>query len=323
MAGISLSMRNILIRVFDLMAAPAAALAGIFLRLIRMAGLDMLPLTRRALLAVGLLPVRRHYYEPFPVLSRMIVSRCLPGIHWDAEPQWALVDSFTWAAEIRALPKRAIAGHSFSPGNPNFRGGDADMLYSLVRHLRPSKLVEVGSGHSTLVAALALQQNAAEGAPCQHLCIEPYEMDWLESIGVEVIRAPVETLPIKFFSTLRPNDLLFIDSSHVVRAGGDVNYLVLEVLPTLAPGVIVHFHDIFSPADYPRRWIEEKVLLWAEQYLLEAFLSGNPDWEILLSANYLRHQDWERLADKCPLMESNAEPGSFYIRRNMLADCTI
>jgi len=310
-------MRNLLVRFLDLLAAPFAALAGIFLRLIRTAGLDVLPMCRRALFAVGLLPVRRHYYEPFPGRAGGTKTRSLPAIHWNIEQQWKLVDSFDWENEIRALPEECIAGRCFSPDNQNFRGGDADLLYNVIRHFRPGRLIEVGSGHSTLVAAKALHQNAIDGPSAQHLCIEPYEMSWLESIGVEVNRTTVETLPAGFFSTLRANDLLFIDSSHVVRAEGDVNYIVLDILPTLAPGVIVHFHDIFSPADYPRRWIEEKALLWSEQYLLEAFLSGNSDWELLLSANYLRHQDWERLADKCPLMERNAEPGSFYIRRRM------
>jgi len=316
-------MRKLFVRVLDLMAAPFAALAGIFLRLIRMAGLDSLPMSRRALFAVGLLPVRRHYYEPFPRRTAGPKTRSLPSICWNIAEQWKLVDSFKWKNEILALPNETIAGRSYSPDNQNFRGGDADLLYNVIRHFRPARIVEVGSGHSTLVAAKALRQNAIDGYSAKHLCIEPYEMSWLESIGVEVNRTTVETLPIEFFSALRSNDLLFIDSSHVVRAGGDVNYLVLDVLPTLSPGVIVHFHDIFSPADYPRRWIEEKALLWSEQYLLEAFLSGNPDWEMVLSANYLRHQDRERLADKCPLMESNAEPGSFYIRRKLPADCII
>lgn len=313
-------MRNLLVRFLDWVAAPFAVLAGIFLRLVRMAGLDALPMCRRALFAAGLLPVRRHYYEPFPEGGWTAKVRTLPGMHWNLEAQWKLVDSFNWQDEIRSLADEDIAGRRFSADNPNFRGGDADLLYSIIRHFRPTQMVEVGSGHSTLVAALALRKNADAGSKVTHLCIEPYEMSWLESIGVEVNRSMVQTLPVAFFGSLRENDLLFIDSSHVVRSGGDVNHLFLEVLPTIAPGVIVHIHDIFSPADYPRRWVEEKALLWSEQYLLEAFLTGNADWEILLSANYLRHQDPERLADKCPLMESDAEPGSFYIRRRMTPD---
>ena len=309
----------LLFRLIDIVAAPGAALAGLFLRLVRTVGLDKLVFTRRVLFAVGLLPVRKHYYEPFPNPARATEPRRLPGIDWNAAAQWTLVDSFAWADEIRALPQRDVAGRRFDPRNPNFRGGDADILYSLVRHLRPRKIVEIGSGHSTLVAAQALQRNTAEGSPAQHLCVEPYEMAWSESIGGEVLRVPVETLAVDFFETLAAGDLLFIDSSHVVRAGGDVNYLILEVLPTLAVGVTVHFHDIFSPADYPLHWTEEKALLWAEQYLVEAFLSGNSDWEIVLAANYLCHQDRARLAQSCPLMESDAEPGSIYVRRKPAA----
>lgn len=310
-------MLKILIGIIDLLAAPFSALAGLYLRAIRTVGMDRLSLNRRALFAVGLLPVRRHYYEPFPQPAQSQSARELPGISWKLEQQWELIDSFHWIDEIRALPAEEIAGQRFSPENPNFRGGDADLLYSVIRNFRPARVIEVGSGHSTLVAASALRRNAAEGQGSQHLCIEPYEMGWLESTGVEVVRVPVETLPVDFFASLAANDLLFIDSSHVVRPGGDVNYLVLEVLPKLAPGVIVHFHDIFSPADYLKGWVENKALLWSEQYLLEAFLTGNADWEVVLTANYLRHLDSQRLGAKCPLMSANAEPGSLYIRRKV------
>lgn len=310
---------EVLLRLIDIMAAPVAALAGVFLRLVRAVGLDKLVLSRRVLFAVGLLPVRKHYYEPFPNPARTTEPRHLPGIDWNAAAQWALVDSFVWADEIGALPQRDIAGRSFDPGNPNFRGGDADILYHFVRHQRPRRIIEIGSGHSTLVVAQSLLRNVDEGSPCQHRCVEPYEMGWLESIGVEVVRVPVETLTTDFFATLASGDILFIDSSHVVRPGGDVNFLILDVLPTLAPGVIVHFHDIFSPADYPRQWTDVKALLWTEQYLLEAFLSGSRDWEIVLAANFLCHQDRARLAKICPLMEPDAEPGSIYIRRKPAA----
>ncbi len=312
-----MTMRSLMIRLIDILVAPCAAIAGVGLRLVRMAGLDMMPVTRRALFSVGLLPVRRHYYEPFPNPQRVSGPRRLPGIEWNLPAQWVLVDSFAWMDEIRLLAQRNIAGRFFDAHNPNFCGGDADILYSLVRKLRPRTIVEIGSGYSTLVAVHAVQQNAAEGNPCKHICVEPYEMGWLESIGVEVLRAPVEAIAVEFFEALASGDLLFIDSSHVVRAGGDVNYLILEVLPTLAPGVTVHFHDIFSPADYPRQWTDEKALLWAEQYLLEAFLSENRDWEIVLAANCLCHQDRTRLSKRLPLMESDAEPGSIYIRRNV------
>jgi hypothetical protein len=310
-----MTMLRILVRLADILIAPCAAIAGICLRLVRMVGLEMMPLTRSALFSIGLLPVRRHYYEPFPNLERAGGPRGLPGIEWNLTEQWLLVDSFAWMEEIRGLTKRSIAGRIFDPHNPNFCGGDADILYSMVRKLRPRTIIEIGCGYSTLVAAQALQRNAGEGNPGRHVCVEPYEMRWLELIGVEVLRAPVEKIGVDFFETLASGDLLFIDSSHVVRAGGDVNYLILEVLPTLAPGVTVHFHDIFSPADYPRLWTDEKALLWSEQYLLEAFLSGSRDWEIVLAANYLCHQDRKRLSERLPLMESDAEPGSIYIRR--------
>lgn len=93
----------------------------------------------------------------------------------------------------------------------------------------------------------------------------------------------------KFFSQLRSDDILFIDSSHTVKTGGDVNYLFLEVLPRLHPGVIVHAHDIFLPFEYRRDWIIEEFRFWTEQSLLQAFLTFNSEFEVLVANSYLNH----------------------------------
>jgi hypothetical protein len=116
---------------------------------------------------------------------------------------------------------------------------------------------------------------------------------------------------------LRENDLLFIDSPHVIRPQGDVLFEYLEVLPALAPGVVVHVHDVYSPRNYPRAWLEEQVLFWNEHYLLEAFLTHNRSWEILGAVNYLHHHHPERLRQVAPLLTPEREPGSFYLRRRV------
>src|SRR5690606_29222842 len=99
--------------------------------------------------------------------------------------------------------------------------------------------------------------------------------------GVEVLRKKVEDIPLEYFRQLQPNDVLFIDSSHVIRPQGDVLYEFLELLPDLPSGVFVHIHDIFTPFDYPEDWVKDHVRLWNEQYLLEAFLSFNRDFRIV------------------------------------------
>jgi hypothetical protein len=110
--------------------------------------------------------------------------------------------------------------------------------------------------------------------------------------------------------------VLFIDSSHVSKVGGDVNFLFLEVLPRLRPGVIVHLHDVFLPAEYPRDWVVEKGRFWTEQYLLQAFLTFNDAWEILLANNYLGLEHAEALRTTFPTSPWWGG-GSFWMRRRL------
>ena len=124
----------------------------------------------------------------------------------------------------------------------------------------------------------------------------------------------MEDLDLEFFSQLDSGDILFIDSSHTVKIGGDVNYLFLEVLPRLKPGVIVHVHDIFLPFDYRRDWVMDELRFWTEQYLLQAFLSFNSEFEVLMANGYLAHRYVEDL--KATFVNSPWwGGGSFWIRR--------
>jgi hypothetical protein len=142
-------------------------------------------------------------------------------------------------------------------------------------------------------------------------------MSWLEKLPVEVKRSRVEDLPIEFFSILQSGDILFIDSSHVVRPQGDVVFEYLQLLPLLRPGVIVHVHDVFTPKDYPREWVVNDVKIWTEQYLLEAFLTHNHAFEIIGAVNFLHHHHREALAKTAPVLavESDREPGAIWIRK--------
>jgi hypothetical protein len=119
----------------------------------------------------------------------------------------------------------------------------------------------------------AIHENKIESTEyqCQHICIEPYEQPWLEKVDVELKRNKVEELDLSLFNILEENDILFIDSSHVIRPQGDVLFEILEILPILNSGVIIHIHDIFTPKDYLDEWIYQDKKLWNEQYLLEAF----------------------------------------------------
>jgi hypothetical protein len=163
---------------------------------------------------------------------------------------------------------------------------------------------------------LALRRNLKEcNVPASHRCIEPYEMGWLESCPeIEVIRKTVEDCDLDWSAELHAGDLLFIDSSHMIRPQGDVLKEYLEIIPQLASGVYVHVHDIFTPRDYLRKWVVEDVKFWNEQYLLEGLLSNGSRYEVVAALNQLKHAHYDSLKDVCPYLTPQHEPGSFYLK---------
>lgn len=234
-----------------------------------------------------------HYYHPTyrdaDLPSDVTQPRDLPGVDLQGEAQLELLASFAFQKELAQLTAPEAGRPAFRYDAGGYGSGDADALYAMLRHVKPARMIEVGSGHSTLAAAKALARNAAEQRPCEHLCIEPYEKPWLEKAGVKVIRARVESLGPGFFDQLAAGDVLFIDSSHVIRPFGDVLMLYQAVIPRLAKGVIVHAHDIFTPFDYPEKWLRADRRLWNEQYLLEAMLAHTPRYRVLLAMKWLQH----------------------------------
>jgi hypothetical protein len=305
----------------DVLIWPLLLPCAVVCKTVRRIGLQHLPRCRRLLLKLGVFPIRDHYYEPQfdhrAPRRPLDEDRPLPGIDWNLSGQLAFLESLNYAEEIWALPPRRVGEVGFDFINPSFRSGDAEFWYQLIRHLKPRRIKEIGSGHSTLLAALALARNRAEDEHyrCDHVCVEPYEAPWLEAQGVTVIRKKVEDLSPEVFADLERNDILFIDSSHMIRPEGDVLFEYLELLPTLRSGVVVHIHDIFSPRNYPADWLQKNVCFWNEQYLLEAFLSHNHEWRILGALNYLCHHHYDALKRVAPHMEPEREPGSFYIQR--------
>lgn len=306
--------------VSDLVLTPLVYLAGVLLRAVRHVGVEQLPRCKAALLRAGVFPIRDHYYEPrfrYPSAESPAPERPLPGIDWNDAGQLAFLGRLVFAGELQDLPRIRPATREFYLQNGSFGPGDAEYWYQLIRALKPRRIFEIGSGHSTLLAVRAVRRNREEdpGYTCRHLCIEPFERPWLEEVGVTVVRERVEDLDPSLFAELGEDDVLFIDSSHVIRPQGDVLFEYLELLPALAPGVVVHVHDIFSPRDYPMRWLADEVKFWNEQYLLEAFLSHNDRWRVLGALNYLQHRHRDALAAVAPFLPADGEPGSFYIRK--------
>ena len=280
-----------------------------------------LPSSTRSLKRMGLFPIRDHYYQPLfndaHLVKPLSDVRTLPGIDWRHDSQVTLLAELRFADELRTLhlERAPRSDLDFNIENSWFESGDADFLYSMIRHLKPRRVFEVGSGNSTKIAQLAIKRNASEeGITAEHVCIEPYEMPWLEQLDIRVIRERVEDVGLGAFGQLESNDLLFIDSSHMIRPQGDVLFEYLELLPSLASGVFVHVHDIFTPLDYPDQWVRTDIKMWNEQYLLEALLSNSDRYEIVAALNYLQHVEYDRLSAVCPYLTPQREPGSFYFR---------
>ncbi len=312
-------------RMLDLLNLPFAACAALLARAQARLGPERLPWSYRVWDRIGVSPLPFHYYQPL-VRAELLDERhfttadALRGIDWDAQAQLELLASFHYQQELAGVPQAQPPGDSraFYYDNPSFGPADAEMLYNMVRHFKPRRVIEIGSGHSTRMLRQALQANRAGGAAATHTCIEPYEMPWLESLGVdEVIRSRVEQVDPALFQSLAAGDILFIDSSHVVRTGGDVVFEYLRILPELKPGVLVHVHDIFLPYDYPREWVIGKRRLWTEQYLLQAFLAFNPAFRILAAVNFLALHHPRTLGQACPTFarQGKGGHGSFWIQR--------
>jgi hypothetical protein len=150
----------------------------------------------------------------------------------------------------------------------------------------------------------------------QLTCIDPHPRVEMRRCADEFISAPLEEAEAAaVLDSLTKDDILFIDSSHTVITGGDVNFLFLEVLPRLKPGVLVHVHDIFLPFDYPERWVVEERWGWTEQYLVHAFLSFNNSFEIAWAARYMWEYYRPEIQRVIPSCTAGTFPSSLWLRK--------
>jgi hypothetical protein len=212
-------------------------------------------------------------------------------------------------AEEWTFAERATGNsHLYHANNGFFERVDAEVAHSFVRHRRPRRVIEIGSGHSTLVLTGAMRRNAAEGAVGEFTSIEPHPHGFLKD-GLpgltELIEARVQDVPLDVFRRLEAGDVLFIDSSHVVAMDSDVLYELLRILPALAPGVLVHFHDIFAPLDYPEKFVKRNLCFWGEQYMLEAFLSFNEAFKVVWAGSAMQQWHGDELRAAFPAWEGS------------------
>lgn len=269
-----------------------------------------------------------HYHESIPdtaALKEELWSKHseLVGIDIREKEQMDLLGLFfsQFGNEYNAFPaKKAAVPYGYYVNNAAYESVDGEVLYCMVRHFKPRTIFEIGSGHSTYCAAEAVLKNKADdGRECDLEAFEPYPNPVLEKgfPGLSRLhKIKIQDIPLADFGALRENDILFIDSSHVLNIGSDVQYEFLEILPRLNKGVIIHVHDIFLPAEYPRAWTLELNRFWTEQYLLQAFLAFNGSFEVLWASQFmhLRHPDKLESAFRS-YRRSERQPGSFWMRK--------
>ena len=316
-------MKKKLLSFILLIGSPLTLIASVWLKFIKKRGIGKV--NDKILMSVGMLPLIDNYYEPLINPKKYLVNslrkdRKLNGIDFNIDEQLKLIENFKFNQELVQFPIEKNENFKFFHNNGSYSYGDAEYLYNIVRYFKPSKFIEIGSGNSTLMVRNAIKANEFENKnySCHHICIEHYEQPWLEKLGVQVIREKVELLDYSIFQQLEKNDILFIDSSHIIRPEGDVLFEYLELLPLLKPGVIVHIHDIFTPKNYLDNWVITEHRLWNEQYILEAFLTLNKEFRIIGALNFLRHNYSNEFDKKHPLSAQNKEhePGGFWIQRN-------
>ena len=276
---------------------------------------------------MGIHVVPNHFYEPVPD-TRSIPEGFwerpseLIGIDLDEAAQLALLEEFRskYKTEYEQLSNPKSAPFGFTLPNRSFSSVDAEILYCMIRHFRPNRIIEIGSGNSTLVSAEAILRNSREtGSVASLVAVEPYPNGTLEKgfPGLtRLTKAPVQSVPLKEFELLRENDILFIDSSHVLKTASDVQYEYLEIVPRVKKGVIVHFHDIFLPFSYPKAWVVNELRFWNEQYVLQALLAFNKSFAVLWAGNYMNHKHPNALQQAFDSYSAQqTAPGSFWIKR--------
>ena len=281
--------------------------------------------------SLGVNVTRKHFDSSIPGIKELAEKNVawgkelqLAGIEMNEQSQLHLLEEvFTqYKSEFNFAINKTENPHEFYLNNPGFGLEDTSVLHCMIRHFKPKTIIEIGAGYSTFVSARACLMNQKRGCLGRLMSIEPYprEVHKKGFPGLDrLIIQKAEEVETNFFEQLEENDILFIDSSHVVRIGNDVNFLYLEVLPRLKKGVVVHIHDIFFPYQYPKKWVVDNLVFYTEQYLLQAFLCLNRAYEVVFGNYYML----SKYSDKMHAVFARPQgyrqrniPNSFWIRRN-------
>lgn len=267
-----------------------------------------------------------HYYSPIPSLDEVRrdearifgqVPRQIEGIDLREPAQLALLEQLALHYADMPFQEQPAPGLRYHFDNPSYAYSDGIVLHCMLRQLRPRRLIEIGSGFSSCVT-LDTNERFLGGA-LQATFIEPYPallMSLLrhdDHARVTIHPRRLQDVDLEVFGQLQAGDILFIDSTHVSRVGSDVNCLFFDILPALSPGVVIHFHDIFHPFEYPKEWIYFG-RAWNELYLLRAFLQYNSAFEVMLMNTFMAHFHRDFFVEHMPLCLKNTG-GSIWLRK--------
>jgi hypothetical protein len=293
---------------------PKAALKRSLVKIFHLgqrAGVDILP---------------RHFYSEIPNIPKLRATQ-----HWrrpytmaavagmEPESQLAFVREAVTPAVQQYLEQHDVrAEASRENGAVGYGPVEARLLFAFVATHRPQRIVQIGCGVST---AICIAAGKFAGYRPEISCIEPYPTDFLKAAAqrgdIQLIDQPVENIGLDFFRHLRAGDLFFVDSTHTLGPAGEVTRIIVEMLPRLAEGVFVHFHDIFFPYDYSPRILSDSMFFWHESPLLHAFLCMNASYRVWASLSALHHCRQRELAtifpqySPMPMTDGLGEEGDF------------
>ena len=268
-----------------------------------------------------------HFHSPIPAMEDVLryegrifdrSLREIPGVDLNVAGQLELLGQLAaYYAEV-PFPREPTEGMRYYFENDYFSYADAIFLYGMIRQTQPTRIIEIGSGFSSSVM---LDTNERFfGNRIRLTFIEPVPDRLLsrlkedDAANTEILARPVQDVELALFQTLEAGDILFVDSSHVVKAGSDVSYILFDIIPRLRPGVLVHFHDMFYPFEYPRAWVVERRMFWNEDYVVRAFLQFNTAFQVVIWNQFLGTHHAHELERTLPMCLENIG-GSLWLRR--------
>jgi hypothetical protein len=258
--------------------------------------------------------LERYYRDP---RTSRTPQEAIRGIDFNEQEQRGLWEA--WTSYLRAFPfPETKRDFRYFYQNAAFAVGDAMILHCVLRHFKPRRIIEIGSGFSSACTLDTIEHHLGDDVRCTF--VDPHPellygiMTQRDRSRHAVIPKQVQDVPLETFDQLEPNDILFIDSTHVLKTGSDVAFELFEVLPRLKKGVIIHIHDMFYPFEYPREWVIDSNRSWNEVYAVRALLMNNPDFRILFFNDYFGRFADDLIKRDAPRMLENIG-GSLWIQR--------